>query len=104
MKNYLARAEKFATYIQKPVLMIFDLFGDGVNYWFVIDSWKGFNPSSHIHFNELRGKNITEIMNHTDEYDQVRFITKCDELDISTIKFDPDKNWVSVNPVIVKFQ
>lgn len=103
IKNYLGRAEKFSTFIQKPVIFIQDLFGDNVGYWFVVDSWKSYNPSSHIHYNELRGKNITDIMDHTDDYDQVRFITKCDDIDISTVKFDNYKLWSMINPVSVRY-
>lgn len=101
-KNLLGRAEKFSTYSQKPVIFVQNLFNDELNYWFIAENWKAYNPSSHIHYNELRGKNITEIMGHTDEYDQVKFLTTTDQIHDSTIKFDNSKSWVMINPIIVR--
>jgi hypothetical protein len=96
MVNHLSRAYKFSFYIQKPIMFIQNPFGDGVNYWFVVDNWREINPSSHIHFNELKGKCINTLMEHTSDYDQVMFITKCDELDTNVIKFSGLINWVLI--------
>lgn len=94
--NYLDRCLKFSAYCQKPIIFIENLFGDNINYWFVVDNWKEFNPSSHIHFNELKGKCISNMVEDSSNYDQIMFLTKYDEIETCTIKFSNLISWVLI--------
>lgn len=105
-KNFLGRAEKFAYFAGKPILYIYNPFNehnDHTDYWFVVNDWRPANPSSHIHYNEIKGYCINDIMNHTDEYDQVIFNTKLNDIDISSMKFDIKKSWVIIDPVRMRY-
>lgn len=104
MKNYIARAEKFATFANKPVLFIEDPFEKtDSGYWFVCDDWRPFNPSSHIHYCELKGRNINDLMNQTDEYDQFRFITRLDDVQLSHISFSNVIKWILIRPIQLRY-
>jgi hypothetical protein len=93
----LKRAELFATFSEKPILYVIDLFGDGVGYWFVCNSFSEANPSNHIHYSELKnGVCINELMSTPQEFDQIMFKTKLEEIRPSSIKFHSSVKWLSI--------
>lgn len=101
--NYIARAEKFSTFASKPIIFIKNPFGDEVNYWILIQQWRESNPSSHIFYNEVKGQIINQLMEHTDEFDGIRFMTKLDEIHNSFIKFSSSIEWVFIYPATLKY-
>jgi len=93
----LKRAELFATFAEKPILYVSDLFGDGVGYWFVCNSFSEANPSNHIHFNELKnGICINDLMFTSQEFDKIMFLTKITEIRTSCITFQSNIKWVKI--------
>ena len=93
----LKRAELFATFVEKPILYIYDMFEDGVGYWFVCNSFTEANPSNHIHYNNLiSGICINDLMNIPQEMDKQMFITKLSEIRSSSIMFHNGIKWLKI--------
>ncbi len=75
----------------KPIVTIYNDV-EGTVYYYLVDSFKPANPSSHIHDNELQGRNIEGLMKSIHGYshgfnatDDQSILTKVDELPV--VKF-----------------
>jgi len=97
MNSILQRAELYATFTEKPVLYVHNLFGDGVDYWFICYDFSPANPSNHIYNNELRnGKCINDMMNMPQELDNVMLNTKLEEINRTYITFTNNVSWIKI--------
>ena len=95
--NMLERAQMFAHHANKPVLYIEDLFGKDC-YWFMAYDFVPYNPSNHIHQNQLRnGQCINSMMNITMDFDEIMFATKLSEIPKSVITFGDKHKWLLIN-------
>lgn len=93
----LKRAELFASFTEKPILYIFDLFGDHIGYWFVCYDFTEANPSNHIYDCEMRnGICINDLISSPQEFDKQLFMTKLIEIRTSSLKFHNSIKWVKI--------
>ena len=93
----LQRAELFSVFTEKPILFIENMFGDGVMHWFICNSFTPYDPSSHIHYNNLiSGICIDNEMSNPMEFDKMTLITKLTEIKPSSITFSKDIKWVKI--------
>jgi aspartate carbamoyltransferase catalytic subunit len=91
----IERMKKLSEFSSRGIIEIRDL-ANGKSEYFVVISWSSFNPSNHIHFNELKGKHITRFIEQASTPDEAVFIMAVDEMPVQTVKFDGSKSWTIV--------
>ena len=92
------RAELFAAFAEKPILLIVDMLGDGVDQWFVANDILMANPSNHIHYHQLKNcKCITQLMSQSYQtFDKVMFNTKLMDIHVSSLQLAANVKWVLI--------
>jgi hypothetical protein len=94
MIDKIHRIKLFSELSGKQFLGIEDL--DGEVYWFLCDRFTEANPSNHIHYHELIGRDITGIINSNIEMDKDLLLTKLSELVVFNLKFPVQFKWLRV--------
>lgn len=62
--------------------------------WFLAIQYRLYNPSNHIHYNELtKCKDITDLINSSEEYDADKFMTKLDNKSQLSFSFNNSFDW-----------
>jgi len=96
--KFLQKIELYATILGHPIIVVIDMFGDGINHSFLVYNYTEYNPSNHVHKNSLsKCKCIDFILDSSLNFDEQSLITKIDEINYTSIEFSNNLAWIKVS-------
>ena len=97
IRSKFERAKYFSLLLDKPILFVEDPLKEDQDQWFACNSFSEYNPSNHIHYNELVGQRITDLFLDVVEYDRVMLETKMNEIPKIRLRFPNSVKWFKIN-------
>ena len=94
LRAAIMRAVIFKQFTQQSVLRVNI---QGQELWFLCANYRIYNPSNHIHHHEIvKGKDITQLIFSSEEFDQDKFITRIDNIPTIQFQFCNNFDWFMV--------
>lgn len=98
MNTIAQKIEFYALILQRSIIVIQDLFGDGLTHYYAIFDWVEYNPSNNHHKNNLRQcKCIDMLIQNAVLFDEQSLKAKFEELHMTQIEFSNNIKWAKVS-------